>query len=53
MENFNTAVGAVVEQFTAMVGTIKGDPLLLLPFGVSFISAIITIARKLLRFGRR
>lgn len=53
MENFSTSVSTVIEQFTAMVSTIKGDPMLLLPFGVSFISAIITIARKLLRFGRR
>lgn len=53
MENFGTAVSTVVEQFTSMVGTIKGEPMLLLPFAVSFISAIITIARKLLRFGRR
>ncbi len=53
MTNFGTAVSTVLTHFRTMVGTIKGEPILLLPFGVAFISAIITIARKLLRFGRR
>lgn len=51
--NFGTAVSTVLTYFSTMVNTIKSEPILLLPFAVAFIAAIITIARKLLRFGRR
>ena len=52
MQNFGTAVSTVLSNFTTMVSTIKAEPILLLPFAITFIAAIIVIARKLLRFRR-
>lgn len=52
-ENWSAVTSAVTTGMTAIVTTIKGEPLMLLPIGVSFIGACIGLAKGLFRFGRR
>lgn len=51
-EEFTAVIGAVWTQFTNCVTTLKGEPMLLLPFGVGFAGAIIGITKKFFSFRR-
>lgn len=52
-ENWTTVVGAVTTGMTNVVTTIKGEPLLLIGFGLSFVGGCIGLAKRLFRFGGR
>lgn len=49
--NFSSCVSAVTSGMTSIVGTIKGEPILLLAVAVPFIGACIGLAKGLFRFG--
>lgn len=52
-ENWTTVVGAVTTGMTNIVTTIKGEPLLLIGFALSFVAGCISLAKRLFRFGGR
>lgn len=51
--NFTTAVSYVMDGFTDLIGTIKAEPLLLLPIGIGFLAGCIGLAKALFSFGGR
>lgn len=52
-EAFTTAIGAVWDGITNFATTIKGEPILMLPVGLSFVGSIIGIGKGFFTFGRR
>ncbi len=51
-EEFTAVIGTVWSQLTSCIGTIKGEPMLLLPFGVAFGGAMIGLTKRFFRFNR-
>lgn len=49
-EAFTTVISEVWTQFATCVTTLKGEPMLLLPFGVAFGGAMIGLTKRFFRF---
>ena len=47
---FETVIEEVWEQFSKCIDIVKGEPMLLLPFGVSFAGAMIGLTKRFFRF---
>lgn len=52
-EAFSTVVSAVWTGITDFAATVKTEPLMLIPVGLSFVGGIVGIGKGLFRFGRR
>lgn len=50
---FTTVVSAVWSGIGEFATTIKAEPLLLIPVGLSFVGSIVAIGKGLFTFGRR
>lgn len=51
-EAFTSVISEVWTQFASCVTTLKGEPMLLLPFGVGFAGAMIGLTKRFFSFRR-
>lgn len=51
-EAFTSVITEVWSQFSSCITTVKGEPMLLLPFGVGFAGAIIGLTKRFFSFKR-
>ena len=49
-EEFTAVIAEVWRQLKSCIATVKGEPMLLLPFGVSFAGAMIGLTKRFFRF---
>lgn len=52
-EAFSTVVSTVWTGIADFASTVKAEPLLLLPVGLSFVGSVVAIGKGLFTFGRR